>query len=387
MSDLPTRSLVLPPNASPLELALARALALPDDFIELPSRLEERFDWPADAELPFLIWEWGLQPVTKYLSDPRQALREGRPWQRRRGTLAAGHIARGWIGIVADVEVELAKRLHIHLRDLIDGELLDAVIDLSRLSSSVRTQLFRLTHQFDIRPLIGGRSRNGDALYSAFSGIKRHPDEPKLSFRAKRVLGGSLGVPKAAIAPGLGITLSGKRFYPIQYGRSRLPAKSAQPYRFSASLSIPLANRPTDNDHRVSARVTPRFAVVGGRSKLGRAIYFGARLRPGRPPRTPFLPHSNDSVRPFYEALAAPPARHWMVVSGVGTASGNADVAILVSAFAKRPDTTSELSLSLGLSGAARLGADAPFSSHSFLDADWGAGLPRAVSDITQEPT
>lgn len=177
------RRLILPPNDSALERALAEAMAVPEDIAAIPARLEDRFERPADEELPFLIWEWGLQPVMPYLTDPRRALAEGRPWHKVRGTIPAGHIARGWIDVSAEFEAEANKNYHLHLTELVIGDRLEAVINLSRLSNSLRSKLYRLTYNYDIRAVRGGgRSKMALSIFGADSGHRMTPDGPILSF-------------------------------------------------------------------------------------------------------------------------------------------------------------------------------------------------------------
>lgn len=194
MSELlPQRALPLPPNTSPLENALAKALALPDDLANISKTIDERFENPADEDLPFLIWEWGLQPVLPYLDNPRRALKQGRLWQKTRGTIPAGHTARSWLNVTAEHEQQADKRFHLHLSQLVVGPNLEGTIILSRLSHSLRTHLYRLTYGLDHRELMGGgRSKRGLAIRANMSGIKTREDWPLLSFREYELAKASL---------------------------------------------------------------------------------------------------------------------------------------------------------------------------------------------------
>jgi hypothetical protein len=377
--------LVLPPNDSPLERALAKALALADDLQALAATVEARFETPADEDLPFLIWEWGLQPVTPYLTDPRLALSEGRRWQKLRGTPQAGHIARGWIGISAAFEAELNKLYHLHLNEVVDGDRLDAVIALSRLSSSLRARLFRLTYNLDVRPLRGGRSKTGAALYSAYSGVRRWPGDPKLSFRIPWTASMQLGEPEGQLGVSLSVAGHAVRQFPIRYGRDRLPALSARPLRFSASLTVPIFSGAKLRSQTVKRQAIPRFAVVGGRCRYGRSIYLGAALKPGRAARLPFHARTGNIQRPVYEALAQLPMPDWVRLSGTFGVAANIDAGFVVTGLLIPEISQSADEVEIGVASFAALGADAPFSEMPFLDEPWGAGQPRALSDLTGE--
>jgi hypothetical protein len=177
-------ALPLPPNATQMERSLAVALALPDDLLNLSTSLESRFEEPDDEDLPFLIWEWGLQPVLPFLDNPRRALKEGRKWQKTRGTIPAGHTARSWLDIVAEHEQQQDKRFHLHLSKLISGTDLEGTITLSRLSHSMRSHLYRLTYGLDHRATKrGGKSRKASSIRARSSGVRVRDDWPLLSFR------------------------------------------------------------------------------------------------------------------------------------------------------------------------------------------------------------
>lgn len=176
-------ALPIPPNASAMARALAVALALPSDITDAPDVIKTRFENPTDDELPFLIWEWDLQGVLPYLPDPRTALREGRKWQKTRGTISAGHTARGWLDVVAEHEQEVNKLYHLHLKTLATGNVLSGVIELSRLSQSLRSHLHRITYKLDHRALLRSQGKRAHTIRANSSGIRFRADWPILSFR------------------------------------------------------------------------------------------------------------------------------------------------------------------------------------------------------------
>lgn len=237
------RRLPLPPNASPLEIALAAALALPDDLLSLHEVLSERLKNPADEDLPFLVWEWGLQPVLPFLDNPRRALAEGRRWQKIRGTIPAGHIARSWIDAYATHEQERSKRYHLHLaKSATEGEL-EGIITLSRLSQSLRSELYRITWQLDHRALIKGRRKRTNSIRSNPSGIRFRADWPLISFQENvRFVAPWQYSLSASIDVNIGII--SKRRSDIIRSRSIKPARAklSPPSAINHTLELPRAS-------------------------------------------------------------------------------------------------------------------------------------------------
>ena len=260
--------LQLPPNASPLELALAKALALPDDLLSAPQRISERRANPSDTDLPFWIWEWDLVGVAAVIKDPRQALSQGRKWQKLRGTIAAGHTARNWIGITATHEQEQRKRYHLHLSVLPGLLELDGIIKLSRLSHSMRNTLHRITYKYDDRAARYGRSCFGRSIYSNSSGIRFREDWPRFSMRETVTLKNEARS-TAHFGLSVSIGLRIKRHSDIVYGRTKLPAKqsrSRSPYSVFASVNLHTRSDKTKID--MSVRVRPVAGVIYGRTRL-----------------------------------------------------------------------------------------------------------------------
>lgn len=200
-----THRLPLPPNETPLEYALAHAMAMPDDLVNLPQTIEERLENPHDSELPFLIWEWGLQPVLPYLKEPRKALAQGRRWQKRRGTIGAGHTARSWIDVHADHEQNELKRFQLHLNNLPSDNRPHEVIALSNLSKSLRNRLVRLTHDLDGRAFkINGSFVNGLDCVGDWTGVNIDGLEPVVSFAShEHLLGDNIGLEITPTTDGL----------------------------------------------------------------------------------------------------------------------------------------------------------------------------------------
>jgi hypothetical protein len=181
---------LLPSNATRLERDLSRSCDV------LPTlgpgtqliRTAKRINIPDDV-VPWLIYEYGLGEITPYLPDLRQALVEGVQWQRVRGTRRAIDIALGWIGFAAQIEESEAgtirwAQFQLGLDQAPNGlDSIDSVVGIARLSSPVRSQLFRVYGGYDYR-----RFRLDDHLLSEGSWLCDHTgaylrdDWPQLSF-------------------------------------------------------------------------------------------------------------------------------------------------------------------------------------------------------------
>ena len=90
---------ILPLNASPLQ----RDLEIiggpqPITYDSIAAMPGVKYN-PPDFMLPWLIWEYGLEHLLPYLSDPRLAIQEGVRWQRIRGTPESVDMALGWLGL------------------------------------------------------------------------------------------------------------------------------------------------------------------------------------------------------------------------------------------------------------------------------------------------
>ena len=211
-----THDHLLPANATPLEQALSRAtdalarLALPADAIR-----QFKTD-PAEALLPWLIWEYGLGELLPYLPEPRLAIAQGLLWQRLRGTPAALSTALSWIGMRATLEQE-PPGVHFASFQLDPGRVLDDdtaianLIAIARLSAPARARLSRIYHGHDLRRVVLSQSRLGQALLSDHSGVLWRDGQTKLSF--------GRGFAQAAQASDQGIEPSREA---VRFARARL---------------------------------------------------------------------------------------------------------------------------------------------------------------------
>ena len=148
MSDT---GLLLPSSSTPLERDLSASMnPLPrvGPAAEL-IRTAKRENIP-DSVVPFLIYEYGLGELLPYLSDPRTAIATGVLWQRLRGTPQSFRIALGWIGndgIIEESEGGTSRWSQFQLglaQAPADLSQTDSVVEIGRLSSPVRSSLFRI---------------------------------------------------------------------------------------------------------------------------------------------------------------------------------------------------------------------------------------------------
>ncbi|GJD31501.1 hypothetical protein PMNALOAF_2760 [Methylobacterium adhaesivum] len=141
------------------------------------------------ALLPWLLRDWGLDEVAAYVEDWQLLYREGKTWQRERGTLAAVDRALSWIG-EAGAEVEEIMpgsprwaELQVALRK--PPERLDALrnaVGLTRLSIGAKSILSRVHSGFDARAARPDYAVLDSTLLDFDSGVRLAPGQPVLSF-------------------------------------------------------------------------------------------------------------------------------------------------------------------------------------------------------------
>lgn len=148
---------LLPLNRTPLETALSLAIGprLFDATLPLAGFKTE----PTDGLVPWLVWEYGLDELLPYLTDPRRALREGIQFQRLRGTVASLRMALGWIGYDAAILEEAGPgpwwaELQIDPGAVPSDEDVRRIVGVAGLALPTRARLVRLYHGYDFRPII-----------------------------------------------------------------------------------------------------------------------------------------------------------------------------------------------------------------------------------------
>ena len=143
-----------------------------------------------DSVVPFLIYEYGLGELLPYLSDPRTAIATGVLWQRLRGTPQSFRIALGWIGNDGTIEESEGGTINWSQFQLglasapVDLSQTDSVVEIGRLSSPVRSSLFRIYGGW----YDGRRFKLDEHMLSGLdplcdhTGVYLKPEWPQLSF-------------------------------------------------------------------------------------------------------------------------------------------------------------------------------------------------------------
>ena len=175
-------------DPTPYELAMEHAAQLEAEAWDAAERVGDlRLDVPDEA-VPFLVWEYGLEPVLPYVPDLRQALAEGRQWQDERGTDAGILRALNWIDVTPD-QIEQHPddawwdMFQLALKTPVSREEYERIVALTRLSKEAHADVIRIYSGHDERSFDWNRSDfNGADLYNDWSGIWIDNALPKMSF-------------------------------------------------------------------------------------------------------------------------------------------------------------------------------------------------------------
>ncbi|WP_265042196.1 phage tail protein [Wolbachia endosymbiont (group B) of Melanostoma mellinum] len=175
--------MLLPPNATKQERTIIEAI----DY-KVDSSCIKGFKFSFKEELlPWLIEEYGLEEILRWVKNKRKAVEEGIKFQRLRGTLASLKIALKWANIdeITIIEEPPGKHffeLQIGIKDVPNDFFVDAAIELAKLSLPARSRLMRIFNDhYNVDRFILDESFFG-SLLSDYSGIKIEKDGPVLSF-------------------------------------------------------------------------------------------------------------------------------------------------------------------------------------------------------------
>lgn len=173
--------MLLPPNATKQEKALV-------DATDYKVDIQKGFKFSLKEEtLPWIIEEYGLEGILRWVKDRRKAVVEGVKFQRLRGTPASLKIALKWANIedITIIEEPPGKHffeLQIGIKDVPNDFFVDAVVELAKLSLPARSRLMRIfNNHYNVSRFILDESFFG-SLLSDYSGIKIEKDGPVLSF-------------------------------------------------------------------------------------------------------------------------------------------------------------------------------------------------------------
>ncbi|WP_353272747.1 phage tail protein [Wolbachia endosymbiont (group A) of Urophora cardui] len=175
--------MLLPPNATKQEKALVDAI---DYKVDLSCIRGFKFSLKEEI-LPWIIEEYGLEEILRWVKDRRKAVVEGVKFQRLRGTPASLKIALKWANIedITIIEEPPGKHffeLQVGIKEVQNDFFVDAVVELAKLSLPVRSRLMRIFNDYyNVQRFILDESLFGDLL-SDYSGVKIEKDGPVLSF-------------------------------------------------------------------------------------------------------------------------------------------------------------------------------------------------------------
>lgn len=134
---------------------------------------------PPPSFLPFLVWEYGLGPLTPYVENLYDLLEEGIRWQRVRGTYGAVRRGLEFVGVTATVEPAWhgrawwnSSQLRFPALPANDAPLLGQIEGITRLSLPFRSDLRRGVHQYDIPPTEADGTLLDGSLLEEESGIR-----------------------------------------------------------------------------------------------------------------------------------------------------------------------------------------------------------------------
>ncbi|WP_341810014.1 phage tail protein [Wolbachia endosymbiont (group A) of Apotomis capreana] len=174
---------LLPPNATKQEQALVNAI----DYKVDPSRIRGFKFSLGEKILPWLIEEYGLEEILRWVKDRRKAVIEGVKFQRLRGTPKSLKIALKWANIedITIIEEPPGKHffeLQVGIKDVPNNFFVDAIVELAKLSLPARSRLMRIFNDhYNVDRFILDESFFG-SLLSDYSGIKIEKDGAVLSF-------------------------------------------------------------------------------------------------------------------------------------------------------------------------------------------------------------
>lgn len=155
----PSADRLLPPQASPLERALAQVAPSWEAFASLGANLET--ERPA-AFAPWLAAEWHLAQFAGLFDSVEELIAEGLPWLFERGTAASLRRVLGWLSYDADVVIEEdGAYLHIDLGRAASADEIARIAAVVRASLPAHMRFYRVFFAHDLRPI---RLDRGPAL-------------------------------------------------------------------------------------------------------------------------------------------------------------------------------------------------------------------------------
>ena len=171
---MPSGSLLLPNNKTPLEIALAD-LSPRLSLFDLADAIKGYRTNISDNVAPWLASEWNLGGFIDYFDgDAQKLIEEGVEWLQKRGTAEAVEIALSWIGFDKDkIKIESDKgKIHIDIGTA--ENVVEQLADIKFLvkeSLPASADLYRIYHKYDRRVLVADKGSFNNELLSDDSGV------------------------------------------------------------------------------------------------------------------------------------------------------------------------------------------------------------------------
>ncbi|WP_440055489.1 phage tail protein [Pseudoalteromonas sp. T1lg65] len=167
---------LLPPTCSPLLREVWQSQASLKQYDKAIANLTNMKAHPHDAQLMWLVWEYGLESILPYSQDLRKTLKDGLAWQRIRGTPKSLTTALSWLDL-HNPKIENTPSGSHHYSYQIDtgtvpgDERVEKVVKLAKLSAPVSSQLTRIYHGYDVRKqMLSSQGNQFGNMLSDYSG-------------------------------------------------------------------------------------------------------------------------------------------------------------------------------------------------------------------------
>jgi hypothetical protein len=192
-----TTSLLPPENTTPAERAVEKAVDYVPKLVSAAKTIPDvkhkiRPGWIME----YLVFEYGLEPLRRYIQDLYDLVDKGRQWSLIRGTHKAVYDGLGFIGYQGEIETPKNRRawsrFQVGLDRLRDTE--DDLPDIEgivNLSGPQRSVLDRVYYGYDVRAADFSGSRHAQSIWSTDSGVKARGTEAKWSFGREKTYRGS----------------------------------------------------------------------------------------------------------------------------------------------------------------------------------------------------
>lgn len=186
---MPERHALLPPQATPFEIALSETLDRSPVLLPGIEAVRDLKDAPDAAMVPFLIAEYGLEEIEEFFPVRSQAIEPGLAWRRLVGTPEAVRMALVWIGYQAAIEPQWFGRRRWNTFQFRfptlpgnDAPDLAHVAKIAEISTPLRSHFRRGVFRYDVSAIEGDKGRLDDAMLERESGHALVDGGPLWSF-------------------------------------------------------------------------------------------------------------------------------------------------------------------------------------------------------------